>query len=259
LTRRVEDAAIMLGVLAGFDASDPGCADQPVPEYRAALDGSVRGMRIAICRNHFFGRNQPAVERAVERAVLWFSNQGAELRDVTVPNLEYGLGAIFAIELSSSTAYHDVSLRTGRTKEFTPDVAMLVELGRFVTGPDYLKAEQYRHVLMADFHKLFREVDLVIGPTLPITAPRIGESTVEVADGQESALAATWRLTYPYNLTGLPAISLPCGFDGNGLPIGLQIAGRPFDEASVLRAAHAYEAAHDWKTGIPPPCCINTS
>lgn len=251
LTRSVADAAIMLGVLAGYDPSDPGCRDYPVPDYLAALNGSVQGLRIAVCRNHFFDSNQPAVDEAVEHALGWFSAQGATVRDVTLPNLEYGLGAIFAIELSSSTAYHDVSLRSGRVEEFASDVRTLVELGRLVTGPDYLKAEQYRHVLMNDFRVLFRHADLLVGPTLPVTAPRVGESMVAVAGGRESALAATWRLTYPYNLAGLPAISIPCGFDEQGLPIGLQIAGRPFDEESVLRAAHAYEAAHPWKDRHP--------
>ena len=105
---------------------------------------------------------------------------------------------------------------------------------------------------MADFARLFRTADVILGPTEPVTAPRIGETRVAVAGGDESALAATWRLTYPYNLAGLPAISLPCGFDRNGLPIGLQIAARPFDEIGVLRAASAYEAAHDWKDRHPP-------
>jgi aspartyl-tRNA(Asn)/glutamyl-tRNA(Gln) amidotransferase subunit A len=91
----------------------------------------------------------------------------------------------------------------------------------------------------------------VIGPTEPVTAPRIGEASVQVGAEAESALAATWRLTYPYNLTGLPAVTLPCGFDAEGLPIGLQIAGRPFKEATILRAAHAYEAGHDWKDRRP--------
>ena len=254
LTRTVADSALMLRVLAGYDASDPGCRDVAVPDYAAALDQPVRGLRIALCRNHFFGRNHPDVEQAVELAIGWFAGQGAVLQDARIPNLEYGLGAIFAIELSSSSAYHDVSLRKRHTEEFTPDVRLLVELGRFVTGPDYLKAEQYRSLLMDDFRALFREADLVLGPTLPVTAPRIGEAKVTVAGGEESALAATWRLTYPYNLTGLPAISLPCGFDSNGLPIGLQIAGRPFDEATVLRAARAYERAHSWRDRHPAGC-----
>ncbi|HLI11710.1 MAG TPA: amidase [Alphaproteobacteria bacterium] len=251
LTRTVADAAIMLNVLAGFDPVDPACQDRPVPDYTAALGQPIRGLRIGVCRNHFFGRNQADVERAVEQAIADLADAGAHIRDIEIPNLEYGLGAIFAIELSSSTAYHDASLRAGRARHFQPDVRKLVELGRFVTGPDYLKAEQFRRVLIRDFRKLFRDVDAIIGPTTPLTAWKVGDWTVEVAGGPESVLAASWRLTYPYNLTGMPAISLPCGFDRDGLPIGLQIAGRPFDEMTVLRVAHAYEQAHEWKERLP--------
>jgi aspartyl-tRNA(Asn)/glutamyl-tRNA(Gln) amidotransferase subunit A len=251
LTRTVTDAALMLNVLAGYDPADPACQAQPVPDYAKALRQPVQNLRIGVCRNHFFERNQPDVEAAVELAIDDFAAQGASVREFNIPLLEYGLGAIFAIELASSTAYHDASLRAGRTKDFQPDVRTLVEVGRLVTASDYLKAEQYRTVLMEEFSKIFATVDVIIGPTTPITAWKSGEWTVAVGGAQESVLAASWRFTYPYNLTGLPAISLPCGFDSDGLPIGLQIAGRPFDETTVLRAAHAYERRHDWIDRLP--------
>jgi len=251
LARTVADAAHMLDVLAGYDASDPACQDRPVPAHTRAIGKSVKGMRIGVCRNHFFERNQADVERAVEAALSDLAALGASVHDFTIPLLEYGLGAIFAIELASSTAYHDASLRAGRVAHFQPDVRTLVELGRFVTGPDYLKAEQYRRALMDAFQSAFENVDVIVGPTTPITAWKLGEWTVDVGGRQESVLAASWRFTYPYNLTGLPAISVPCGFDRDGLPIGLQIAGRPFDEMTVLRVAHAYERTHDWKDRVP--------
>ncbi|HWA80363.1 MAG TPA: amidase [Acetobacteraceae bacterium] len=252
LTRSVADAAILLGVMAGYDPADSASRDTPVPDYAEAVAGGVSGLRVAVIRNHFFERNQPAVDQTVEAAIDWFAGEGARVHDVQLPSLEYGLGAIFAIELSSSTAYHDVSLRAGRSAGFAPDVRRLVQFGRFVTGADYLKAEQFRHVLMNDYARLFETADVVLGPTEPITAPPVGADIVALGPHRESALAATWRLTYPYNLTGLPAITLPCGFDDNGLPIGLQIAGRPFDEATVLRAAAAYEKAHAWHEQRPP-------
>ena len=251
LTRTVADSALMMQVLAGYDAADPACQAQPVPDYAKALDRSVKGLTIGVCRNHFFDNLQEDVERAVEDAIADLAKAGAQVREVNIPLLEYGLGAIFAIELASSTAYHDASLRAGRVQHYQPDVRTLVEMGRLVTGPDYLKAEQYRSALMEAYRKVFEQVDVVIGPTTPITAWKRGEWTVQVAGKPESVLAASWRFTYPYNLTGLPAISVPCGFDRDGLPIGLQIAGRPFDEASVLRIAHAYERGHDWKDRRP--------
>jgi aspartyl-tRNA(Asn)/glutamyl-tRNA(Gln) amidotransferase subunit A len=251
LARTVADAAHLLNVLAGYDPADPACQFQPMPDYTKALRKPVKGLRLGVCRNHFFERNQEDVERAVEQAIDHLAARGADVREFRLPLLEYGLGAIFAIELASSTAYHDVSLRGGRTVHFQPDVRSLVEIGRFVTAPDYLKAEQYRTSLMQEFRNLFESVDVVLGPTTPITAWKIGEWTVDVGGKQESVLSASWRFTYPYNLTGLPAISVPCGFDRNRLPIGLQIAGRPFDELTVLRVAHAYESAHEWKDQFP--------
>ena len=251
LARTVADAAHMLNVLAGYDAADPACQAQPTPDYTKALRKPIKGLRLGVCRNHFFERNQEDVERAVEQAISDLAAQGASVHEFKVPLLEYGLGAIFAIELASSTAYHDVSLRAGRTPHYQPDVRSLVEIGRFVTGPDYLKAEQYRAVLMEEFRKAFDNVDVILGPTTPITAWKVGEWTVDVGGKQESVLAASWRFTYPYNLTGLPAISVPCGFDRAGLPIGLQIAARPFDETMLLRVAHAYEREHEWKDRLP--------
>jgi aspartyl-tRNA(Asn)/glutamyl-tRNA(Gln) amidotransferase subunit A len=252
LARTVSDATVLLGVLAGADSGDPASNDRSVPDYTAALGEPINGVRVGICRNHFFGRNQPGVEAAIEAAISDLAKAGARVREFSIANLDYALGAIFAIELASSTAYHDVSLRAGRVQHFQPDVRKLVEMGRFITGADYLKAEQYRRVLMDDFRRELADLDVIVGPTMPLTAWRKGEWEVEVGGERESVLAASWRLTYPYNLTGLPAISLPCGFDSSGLPIGLQIVGKPFDECMVLRVAHAYERGHDWASRQPP-------
>lgn len=252
LTRTVADTALMMQILAGYDAADPACQDQPVPDYVKALNKPVKGLKVGVCRNHFFENLQEDVEAAVEKAIADLAAAGAQVVELEIPLLDYGLGAIFAIELSSSTAYHDASLKAGRVPHYQPDVRMLVEMGRLVTGPDYLKAEQYRSALMEEYRKAFERVDVVVGPTTPITAWKRGEWTVQVGGKPESVLAASWRFTYPYNLTGLPALSVPCGFDRDGLPIGLQIAGRPFDEATVLRVGHAYERAHDWKARRPP-------
>lgn len=251
LTRSVADTAAVMQALAGYDPRDPACQDRPVPRYGAALGRSVAGLRVGICRNHFFEGNDADVEAAVERAIDDLAAAGASVHEFRIPRLEYGLAAIFAIELASSTAYHDSSLRAGRVPGYTPDVRTLVEMGRFVTAPDYLKAEQLRSLLMQDFAQAFQSVDVIVGPTMPITAWKSGQWTVPVKGREESVLSASWRFTFPYNMTGLPAISVPCGFDRQGLPIGLQIAGRPFDELSVLRVADAYERSHEWKDRVP--------
>lgn len=252
LSASVADSVHVLQAISGHDPADPGTRRVAVPDFAAALNQPVAGMRIGVCRNHFFDRNEPDVAAAVETALGFYRDAGAEIVDFELPILAYGLGAIFAIELSSSTAYHAKNLERGTVAGYTEDVRLLVEMGRLVTGPDYLKAEQLRRVLCGDLARIFANVDVIAGPTSPLTAWPIGEWTVEVGGEPESVLAASWRLTYPWNLAGLPAISLPCGFDRRGLPIGLQIAGRPFDEAAVIRAAHAYERAHDWRERRPP-------
>lgn len=252
LTRTVKDSALMLNVLAGYDTTDPACQDRAVPDYLKALNGSVKGINIGVCRNHFFDDNHPDVDKAIEKAITDLAAAGANITEFNIPRLEYGLAAIYAIELASSTAYHDASLRKGLVTHFTEDVRTLVEMGRFVTGPDYLKAEQLRTLLMQDFAQALQKVDVIVGPTTPITAWKSGASRVSIGDRDTSVLSASWRYTFPYNLTGLPAISIPCGFDRRGLPIGLQIAGRPYDEETVFRVADAYERSHEWKDCLPP-------
>jgi aspartyl-tRNA(Asn)/glutamyl-tRNA(Gln) amidotransferase subunit A len=251
LTRTVADTALMMNVMAGYDAVDPACQDRPVPDYSVGLRKSIKGLRVGVCRNHFFESNQPEVESAVEKAISDFSAMGASIHEFSIPRLRYGLAAIYVIELASSTAYHDSSLRAGRVASYTNDVRSLVEMGRLVSAPDYLKAEQLRALLMEDFRKAFENVDVIVGPTMPITAWKSDQLEVQVGDHEESVLTASWRFTFPYNLTGLPAISIPCGFDRKGLPIGLQIAARPFDEPTLLRVASAYERSHAWKDVAP--------
>jgi aspartyl-tRNA(Asn)/glutamyl-tRNA(Gln) amidotransferase subunit A len=246
LALSVRDAALMLNVLAGFDARDAGSADMPVPDFTARLDAGVAGLRIGVCRNHFFGANEVDVEMRVEEAIADLAALGAQIVDFEVPDLQYGLGAIYAIELASSSAYHDRGLRRGATAAMSDDVRTLVEIGRMVTAADYLKAEQLRALLIEDFNAVFERVDAIVTPTSPVTAWHRGQASVITGGLEESPLAASWRLTYPFNLTGLPALSLPCGFDARELPVGLQIVGKPFDEATVLRVAQAYENVHRW-------------
>ena len=208
----------------------------------------IKGYRIGVCRNHFFERNQDAVKQAVEAAIYDLAAQGAQVIEFKIPNLEFGLAAIYAIELASSTAYHDRSLRAGRAAHFTPDVRTLVEMGRLISAPDYLKAEQLRTVLMEDFRRALDRVDVIVGPTTPITAWKVGEWNVQ--SGQQDRERAEPRpgaSPFPTTSPACPRCPCPAGSTADGLPIGLQIAGRPFDEANVLRVAHAYERTHEWK------------
>ena len=255
ITRTVADAAAIMSVLAGYDPSDPSCRDEVVPDYASAIGRSIAGLKVGVCRNHFFGRNQACVETAVESAIADLAKAGAAIVEFQLPNLEYGLAAIYAIELASSTAYHDSALRAGRTVHYANDVRTMVEIGRFISATDFLKAEQIRRILMTDVARAFETVDVIVGPTLPLTAWSPDLENVEIAGVAESPLAASWRLSYLYNLTGLPALSLPCGFDADGMPIGLQIAAKPFDEMTILRVAHAYERDQPWRDARPDDGC----
>ena len=188
---------------------------------------------------------------AVEHAIGTMASQGAKIRELTISNLAYALAAIFVIELVSSSTYHERALKEKRQQGYEPDVRTLVELGKFISGTDYLKAEQFRRVLARDFARVFEDVDVIAVPTMPITAWRTDEDSIIIDGQQESVLVASWRLTYPFNLVGIPATSQPCGFHPNGMPIGLQLAGRPFDEATVLSTAHAYERLTEWHGRCP--------
>ena len=241
LTRTVEDAALVLNVLAGYDARDPACQDQPVPDFTHGLGRGARGLRIGVIDNHFMNRNAPEVQACIEARLADLQREGAVITHYRMPILEYGLAAIYAIELASSGAYHDRWIEQGRSNHFRPDVQALVEMGRLVSAVDYLKAEQVRMVMAEEFKRLFNQVDVIVTPTEPLTAWKNSHESLAVLGNEESVLAASWRLTYPFNLTGLPAISVPCGFDSAGMPIGLQVAGRPFDETTVLRCAGAVE------------------
>lgn len=241
LTRTVEDAALVMNVLSGYDPRDPACQNQPVPDYTLGLKRSVRGLRVGVIDNHFMDRNATQVQSCVEARIADLQHEGASVVYFTMPILAYGLAAIYAIELASSGAYHDRWIAEGRSADYQVDVRALVEMGRLVSAVDYIKAEQVRALMAEEFSRIFEQVDVIAAPTEPLTAWQRGQETVSIHGQDESVLAASWRLTYPFNLTGLPAISIPCGFDSEGMPIGMQIAGRPFDEPTVLRCAAAVE------------------
>ncbi|MEM9221893.1 MAG: amidase [Pseudomonadota bacterium] len=242
LTTSVGDAALLTAIMSGPDAGDPGSDGRQLDfgALKSAMDGGATGLRVGLCRNHFFDGITPGVAAEVERTINALSAAGAQVTEFTVPALSVGLGAIFAIELASSTVFHDARLRRGEVSNFSPDVRLLVEMGRFVTGSDYLKAESYRRHLGEIFAEYFENIDVVVSPTMPLVAWEKGERQVEIDGVPESVLAVSWRLTYPWNLLGLPAISVPCG-QSDGLPVGIQIAGPAFGEAKVMRAAAAIE------------------
>jgi aspartyl-tRNA(Asn)/glutamyl-tRNA(Gln) amidotransferase subunit A len=252
LTRRVEDAALALEILAGHDPRDPGSANVPVGDYVGSLRSGVRGMRIGVPREHFWDRTEERVDHVVRQALRDLEGAGARIHDVSIPHMAGALGAILVTEMASVTAWHERYLKQpDRRVKYTPEVRFLMDAGKFVFATDFLKAQRLRRVLLEETRAAFSGVDLLATPTLPLCAWEVSQSHVQIAGQLEHVLRACWRFTYPWNLTGLPALSVPCGF-ADGLPVGLQLVGKPFDEATVLRVGHAYEEAARWHEIRPP-------
>jgi aspartyl-tRNA(Asn)/glutamyl-tRNA(Gln) amidotransferase subunit A len=250
MAKTVEDVALLLQAMAGFDAKDPGSVQQPVPDYAAALTGDVRGLRVGVPREYFSDALEPEVESAVQRAIEVLKGLGASVQEVSWPSLRFATLAALVIVLAEASAFHETWIRT-RPQDYDPDIALRLKWGLLLPASAYLKAQRLRALMCHEVTALWREVDVLITPATMMAAPRPGALQVRVGSRQMSTREALLRLMRPFNLTGLPALSIPCGFTSTGLPIGLQIAGKPFDEATVLRVGHAYEQQSDWHRRQP--------
>jgi aspartyl-tRNA(Asn)/glutamyl-tRNA(Gln) amidotransferase subunit A len=249
ITRTVEDAAIMLGAIAGYDPLDATTTRLPVGDYLSGLRDGVEGLRIGVPRSWFFDHLQDGIGAAVEQAIETLKGLGADIREIEVPGVEEGMGALLGIVLAEAQEIHARGLAES-PQDFGADVAAIL----CSQGPDaagIMTAFRARDALTATMRQALESVDLLLTPTTPVVAAPIGQDMVTYGGLEEHILAAMVRCTGPFNGTGLPAISLPCGFTAGGLPVGLQLAGRPFDEALVLRAAQAYEQATSWHTRVP--------
>jgi aspartyl-tRNA(Asn)/glutamyl-tRNA(Gln) amidotransferase subunit A len=269
-SRTARDAAIALGVTAGADAADSTSSREPVSDYAAALDGDIRGLRIGVPAHLIHqGGVHPEISRAVEASLTVLKDRGARLIDVELPHSKYAIPVYYLVataEASSNLARYD-GVRYGlrerqpelgemysrtREKGFGAEVKRRIMLGTYVLSAGYydayyLKAQQVRTLILRDYAQAFGHVDVVAMPTTPTPPFKIGE---RVSDPLQMYLADIF--TVSANLAGLPAVSLPCGFTEDHLPIGLQLTGRAFDEATILRAADAYERDTAWWKQAPP-------
>ena len=250
MARSVEDCAILLQAMAGHDPKDSSSSTLPVPDYRTQMKREVRGLRAGVPRAGFFTGLQPGVRDAVDQAIRVLEELGVSVSDVDVPGLEDARAISTGIVGSEAVTYHQQWLKE-RPGDYPPDVLSRLQASMFIPAVDYLKAQQGRTRFIRRFQDVMDQVDVLVAPTEPMTAPRIGESTVTI-DGEEQPTQTLLTLfNQPFNITGMPAISVPCGFDERGLPVGLQIIGKPFDEATVLQVAYAYEQATPWHTRRP--------
>ena len=266
--RDVEDAALLLGAIAGVDPMDSTAVDVPVPDYRAALGLGIEGMRIGVPAEYFIEGMDPEVEAAVREAIATLETLGARTEPVSLPHTEYGLAAYYVIapaEASSNLARYDgvkYGLRTAGARDlidmysrtraagFGAEVKRRVMLGTYVLSAGYYdayygQAQKVRTLVRRDFEQAFARVELIVAPTTPGVAFKMGEKE----DPLQMYLNDIF--TIPVNLAGLPGLSIPGGFTQTGLPIGLQLIGRAFDEATLLRAAHAYQSVTTWHTRRP--------
>jgi len=268
MAQTVAGCAYLLGATAGHDRFDSTSVDRPVPDYSARLGAGIEGMRVGIPHEYFVSGMQRDVEEAVRTAVRLLEDLGARVSPVSLPHTEYAIATYYVIataEASSNLARYDgvkYGLRLGadeslldmyrrtRAGGFGAEVKRRIMLGTYVLSAGYydayyLKAQQVRTLIRHDFEQVFAAHDLIVTPTAPTTAFRLGEKT---SDPLQMYLSDIFTISI--NLAGLPAISLPCGFDQAGLPIGLQIVGRPFEEDKVFQVAHAYEQATTWHERI---------
>ncbi len=276
LARTVGDAALMLGTIAGYDPRDSTSVDRPVPDYVAALGHDLRGLRIGVPQEYFLEGMQPEVESAVRAAIATLAGLGAEIVQASLPHTDYALPVYYLIapaEASANLARYDgiryglsfagadqpggaglslwESYRQTRGQGFGAEVKRRIMLGTYALSAGYydayyLKAGQVRTLIRRDFDEALAQCDVLVAPTAPTTAFRLGE---KVGDPLQMYLQDVFTLAL--SLAGLCGLSLPCGFDAEGLPIGLQIMGGAFDEATVLRVAHAYEQATEWHRRRP--------
>jgi aspartyl-tRNA(Asn)/glutamyl-tRNA(Gln) amidotransferase subunit A len=256
LARTVEDCALILQAIAGFDPLDVGSVDCSVPEYTKDLGFGVHGVRLGIERDYFFSENVIGdVKDAVNTAVRDFEQLGAVLIEVKMPELAFMPPVGLTFQLVEAAEYHR-HLLSNRGYAYEPATRLMLELGQLVPATLYVSAIRARALLGNVMKGLFRKhhLEALITPTLPTPGVPIKELSVALFERNgKTSLGKYIQNTVPANVTGQPAISVPCGFSKDGLPIGLQLIGRPFEESTLFRIAHAYESLHHWHARRPEP------
>ena len=244
ITRSARDSALVLQAIAGYDPLEPSTVPVPVPDYLAGLEDGLRGLKMGIPTNHYFDVLEPEVEAVVRRAIAALEELGVESREVTLPSMKYA-GALRIALMADRLVVHERYIRE-RRQDYSPEILYMVLAGQFVLGRDYAKSLKVQRLIKEEHASVLRDVDFLVTPTLPLAAPPINSTTHTIGRTEYNLVGPgsgmTGRNTGPSNATGFPAISVPCGFTEAGLPVGLQLVGRPFEEALLFRAAQGYEA-----------------
>lgn len=251
IARTARDVALVMNAVAGHDARDPACARVPVPDFTAELHGGAAGLTLGVPSEFFFDDCHPDVEARVREAIEALRDAGARVREVVPPMAGDVFPAHMTIMAAEAAAFH-------ADRPHRPDagygeaLAATLAAGRLIPAADYIAAQRLRTEAVRRWRGLFDEVDLLVAPAVAAPAARYGEDVVRLPDGRtEPVLTANARLNFPADFTGLPSLSVPCGFTREGLPVGLQIIGRPFGEPEVLRLGHAHQEITDWAARAP--------
>jgi aspartyl-tRNA(Asn)/glutamyl-tRNA(Gln) amidotransferase subunit A len=243
LARSVRDTAILLQAIAGYDPDDPASVDTPVDDYLDSLESGVRGWKIALASGEFFQDGEPEVLKAVQAAARRFEELGAHVEELELPQARQAGQANVLLALSDAAAVHRQRLQD-HPQGFGADVLKRLQTGAAHTSTEVALARRAQAELRRCFELFFKDIDLLLTPATPVVAPLTGQDAIERA-------RLLTRYTAPFNLTGLPALALPCGFNQEGLPIGLQLIAPPWAEARLLRAGHTYERATGWHSFYP--------
>ncbi len=256
LTRRARDNAFMLGAIAGHDPRDANSARVNVPDFTAGIDDGVRGLRLGIEREYFlYPGVTEAVRAATEAVISQLAELGAEIIEVSLPELAHTRETLITIRMVESASYHRELIRE-KGHLYSPGTRATLEIGQAVLGTQYVAALRARERFRAAIQALFRRENLaaLVSPTIPVPAPLLSDvrKPRDDMDTGETPTDGFVHHVYPANLSGQPALSAPAGFTPEGLPIGYQLTGRPFDEATLYRIAYAYEQTQDWHERQPP-------
>jgi aspartyl-tRNA(Asn)/glutamyl-tRNA(Gln) amidotransferase subunit A len=250
MARTVEDCALVMNAVAGYDPNDPTSVNLPVPDYTKALTGHIKGLRVGVVKEFFEVPIVSQIKEPVWKAIDKLGELGAIVSEVSWPIYHYAMAIASTIQMAEATAYHSRLIRENGSKIYPP-VRLRLEAGIFISATDYIQAQRARTLFYRQSEDILKKVDLLVGPTVPVTAFPFGTPRVKVGTQNVNVISLLTQYTRPFNLNGFPAITIPCGFSDDGLPIGLQLAGRPFEEETVLRVAHTYEQATDWHLRRP--------
>jgi aspartyl-tRNA(Asn)/glutamyl-tRNA(Gln) amidotransferase subunit A len=250
LAQSAEDCALLMGLMAGADPEDPTAVAVPVPDYMAATKGSLKGLRIGVPTAFYVDDLDAEVARVLDETIATLKREGAEIVLVELPD-QRQLSAASQIVLAVEAAAFHKRWMIERLEDYGPQVRMRLENGLAIPAITYLEAMRWRGPALSAHAEAVAGVDAVIAPVSPVPAPTIAESDVGGGAGAEAVIQRLTRFTRPVNYLGLPSLALPCGFARNGLPVGMQLIGRSFDEATLLRIGAAFQRATDFHDRVP--------